>query len=282
MPKKKGLGLGLGALFDDNKTDPVAGQTLRLNEIEPNREQPRKNFDDESISSLADSIKQHGILQPLLVRPYGSSYQIVAGERRWRAARMLGLSEVPVQVKELSDIETMQIALIENLQRENLNPVEEAKGYSELVESFGMTQEEVAKTVGRSRSAIANSMRLLALPDEVLDMLENGDISVGHGKALLSFDNEEKLIEAARLASQGKLNVRALEKMASDSKKEGKPKKESADNVRIDSYFKEMEISLNEALGRKVKVDYGKNKGALILEFYDKEDLSQLAKKLSE
>ncbi len=282
MPKKKGLGLGLGALFDDNKTDPVAGQTLRLNEIEPNREQPRKNFDDESISSLADSIKQHGILQPLLVRPYGSSYQIVAGERRWRAARMLGLSEVPVQVKELSDIETMQIALIENLQRENLNPVEEAKGYSELVESFGMTQEEVAKTVGRSRSAVANSMRLLALPDEVLDMLENGDISVGHGKALLSFDNEEKLIEAARLASQGKLNVRALEKMAADSKKEGKPKKNSSDNTRIDSYFKEMEISLNEALGRKVKVDYGKNKGALILEFYDKEDLSQLAKKLSE
>ena len=282
MPKKKGLGLGLGALFDDNKTDPVAGQTLRLNEIEPNREQPRKNFDDESISSLADSIKQHGILQPLLVRPYGSSYQIVAGERRWRAARMLGLSEVPVQVKELSDIETMQIALIENLQRENLNPVEEAKGYSELVESFGMTQEEVAKTVGRSRSAVANSMRLLALPDEVLDMLENGDISVGHGKALLSFDDDEKLIEAARLASQGKLNVRALEKMAADSKKEGQPKKNSSDNTRIDSYFKEMELSLNEALGRKVKVDYGKNKGALILEFYDKEDLSQLAKKLSE
>ena len=282
MPKKKGLGLGLGALFDDNKTDPVAGQTLRLNEIEPNREQPRKNFDDESISSLADSIKQHGILQPLLVRPYGSSYQIVAGERRWRAARMLGLSEVPVQVKELSDIETMQIALIENLQRENLNPVEEAKGYSELVESFGMTQEEVAKTVGRSRSAVANSMRLLALPDEVLDMLENGDISVGHGKALLSFDDDEKLIEAARLASQGKLNVRALEKMAAESKKEGQPKKNSSDNTRIDSYFKEMELSLNEALGRKVKVDYGKNKGALILEFYDKEDLSQLAKKLSE
>ena len=137
MASKGGLGTGLSALFEDNKTNTDSGQTLRITEIEPNREQPRKNFDDESISALAESIKQHGILQPLLVRPYGSGYQIVAGERRWRAARMLGLSEVPVQIKELSDLEAMQIALIENLQRENLNPVEEAKGYSELVESFG-------------------------------------------------------------------------------------------------------------------------------------------------
>ena len=165
MASKGGLGTGLSALFEDNKTNTDSGQTLRITEIEPNREQPRKNFDDESISALAESIKQHGILQPLLVRPYGSGYQIVAGERRWRAARMLGLSEVPVQIKELSDLEAMQIALIENLQRENLNPVEEAKGYSELVESFGMTQEDVAKTVGRSRSSVANAMRLLALPD---------------------------------------------------------------------------------------------------------------------
>ena len=158
MASKGGLGTGLSALFEDNKTNTDSGQTLRITEIEPNREQPRKNFDDESISALAESIKQHGILQPLLVRPYGSGYQIVAGERRWRAARMLGLSEVPVQIKELSDLEAMQIALIENLQRENLNPVEEAKGYSELVESFGMTQEDVAKTVGRSRSSVANAM----------------------------------------------------------------------------------------------------------------------------
>ena len=277
MAKRGGLGNGLSALFDDNKTETGSAQTLRVSEIEPNREQPRKNFDDESISALADSIKQHGVLQPLLVRPYGSSYQIVAGERRWRAARMLGMSEVPVQIKELSDVETMQIALIENLQRENLNPIEEAKGYNELVESYDMTQEEVAKTVGRSRSSVANSMRLLALPDEILEMLENGEISVGHGKALLSFDNEERMIEAARKAADGKLNVRALEKMASEDITE-KP----VSNERIDSYFKEMEISLNETLGRKVKVEYGKNKGALILEFYDKEDLSELAKKLSE
>ena len=273
MASKGGLGTGLSALFEDNKTNTDSGQTLRITEIEPNREQPRKNFDDESISALAESIKQHGILQPLLVRPYGSGYQIVAGERRWRAARMLGLSEVPVQIKELSDLEAMQIALIENLQRENLNPVEEAKGYSELVESFGMTQEDVAKTVGRSRSSVANAMRLLALPDEVLEMLENGELTVGHGKALLAFDDEEKMLEAAKKAAQGLINVRSLEKMASD--------KGEKTNERIDSYFKEMEIGLHNALGRKVKVEYGKNKGALILEFYDKEDLSALADKLS-
>ena len=277
MARKGGLGNGLSALFDDNKTESNSSQTLRVSEIEPNREQPRKNFDDESISALADSIKQHGILQPLLVRPYGSSYQIVAGERRWRAARMLGLSEVPVQIRELSDAETMQIALIENLQRENLNPIEEAKGYSELIESYDMTQEEVAKTVGRSRSAVSNSMRLLSLPDEILEMLENGDISVGHGKALLSFEDEEKMLEAARKAADGKLNVRSLEKMANEEAAE-----KTVSNKQIDNYFKEMEISLHDTLGRKVKVEYGRNKGALILEFYDKEDLSELAKKLSE
>ena len=282
MASKGGLGTGLSALFEDNKTNTDSGQTLRITEIEPNREQPRKNFDDESISALAESIKQHGILQPLLVRPYGSGYQIVAGERRWRAARMLGLSEVPVQIKELSDLEAMQIALIENLQRENLNPVEEAKGYSELVESFGMTQEDVAKTVGRSRSSVANAMRLLALPNEVLEMLENGELTVGHGKALLAFDDEEKMLEAAKKVLEPEREhgetayVRSLEKMASD-----KGEKTAVTNERIDSYFKEMEIGLHNALGRKVKVEYGKNKGALILEFYDKEDLSALADKLS-
>lgn len=278
MASKGGLGIGLGALFEDNKTESDSGQMLRVSEIEPNRRQPRKNFDDETISALADSIKEHGILQPILVRPYGSGYQIVAGERRWRAARMLGMSEVPVQIKELSDLEAMQLALIENLQRENLNPVEEAKGYSELVESYGMTQEEVAKTVGRSRSSVANAMRLLALPEEIQEMLENGDISTGHGKALLAFDDEEKMLDAARKAADGKLNVRSLEKMASEDDTK-KPSKK--DNSHIDSYFKEMEIGLHNALGRKVKVEYGKNKGALILEFYDKEDLSALAEKLS-
>ncbi|MCM1226802.1 MAG: ParB/RepB/Spo0J family partition protein [Clostridium sp.] len=277
MAAKGGLGLGLGALFDDNTIDTSSSQMIRLSEIEPNRSQPRKNFDDSSISVLADSIKQHGVLQPLLVRPFGNGYQIVAGERRWRAARMLGLSEVPVQIKEMSDSEAMQLALIENLQRENLNPIEEAMGYSELIENYGMTQEDISKTVGRSRSAVANSLRLLNLPDEVQKMLEENELSVGHAKALLSFENEQEMIDAAKKACGGKMTVRSLEKLASSSEK---PEKTDY-NEKIDSYFKEMEIGLNEALGRRVKVEYGKNKGALILEFYDKEDLSALAERLT-
>lgn len=277
MASRGGLGSGLGALFDDNITDSVASQTLRMSEIEPNRSQPRKKFNDESISALAESIKQHGILQPLLVRPYGNGYQIVAGERRWRAARMLGMSEVPVQIKELNDAETMQIALIENLQRENLNPIEEANGYYELTETFGMTQDEVSKVVGRSRSAVTNSLRLLSLPEEIRDMVENLSLTVGHAKVLLSIENEDEMIEAAKKACDGKMTVRALENMV----KNAKLTSPEQDNKRVDSYFKEMEIGLNEALGRKVKVEYGKNKGALILEFYDKDDLSALADRLT-
>ncbi len=273
MAARGGLGAGLGALFDDNMTDSSTAQTLRLSEIEPNRQQPRKKFNDESISALAESIKQHGILQPLLVRPYGNGYQIVAGERRWRAARMLGLSEVPVQIKELSDSATMQIALIENLQRENLNPIEEANGYYELCETYKMTQEDISKVVGRSRSSVANSLRLLGLPEEVRNMLEEESLSVGHAKALLSLENEEQMIDVAKKACDGKMTVRALESMIKNMKSQPQPK----DNQRIDSYFKEMELGLNEALGRRVKVEYGKNKGALILEFYDKDDLSVLA-----
>lgn len=277
MAAKGGLGSGLGALFDDNTTDTASSQTIRISEIEPNRAQPRKNFDDDSISVLADSIKQHGILQPLLVRPYGSGYQIVAGERRWRAARMIGLSEVPVQIKELTDSEAMQIALIENLQRENLNPIEEASGYNELLENYGMTQEDIAKIVGRSRSAVANSLRLLSLPEEVRNMIEDGELSVGHAKALLSFGNEYDMIVAARKACGGKMTVRALEKLAKQPENDEK----SVSDEYIDNYFKEMELGLVEALRRKVKVQYGKNRGALILEFYDKEDLSALAERLT-
>ena len=189
---------------------------------------------------------------------------------------MLGMSEVPVQIKELSDLEAMQLALIENLQREDLNPVEEAQGYFELTESYGMTQEDISKIVGRSRSAIANSLRLLSLPEEIRQMLADGDLTVGHAKALLSFDNDYDMIVAARKACGGKMTVRALEKLAQSNDKTQEPKS----NERIDSYFKEMEIGLHEAHGRKVKVEYGKNKGALILEFYDKDDLSALAERL--
>ena len=279
---KGGLGTGLDLLFDDNSSDVQVKKTLRVSQIEPNRDQPRKTFSDEAIAALADSIREHGLIQPILVRPLDTGgYQIVAGERRWRAARMLGLDEVPVTIRELNDSEAMQIAIIENLQRENLNPVEEASGYNELIEKYDMTQDAVAKLIGKSRSAVANSVRLLSLPPRVLKMLEEGKLSAGHAKALLGFDDEEMLIAIANRAADGGMTVRQVERLAQKSA-EAKEVSEKKSDSKIDNYFVEMEISLNERLGRRVKVDYGKNKGALILEFYDKEDLAALAEKLTD
>lgn len=277
---KGGLGAGLDTLFSDNTNEIQVKKTLRTAEIEPNRDQPRKHFSDEAITALADSIREHGMIQPILVRPISSGgYQIVAGERRWRAARMLGLDDVPVTIREMSDSETMQIALIENLQRENLNPIEEALGYRELLDNYDMTQDKIARMVGRSRSAIANSVRLLTLPERVVRMVENGDLSAGHAKALLGFENEELLVATALKAADGGLTVRQVERAAQKSLEEEEAAKQS--DRKIDNYFVEMELSLKERLGRKVKVDYGKNKGVLVLEFYDKEDLAALADKLA-
>ena len=254
MVKAGGLGLGLDALFDDNSTDAQVKRTLRMSEIEPNRSQPRKRFSEEAIATLAESISQHGMIQPILVRPLGdNSYQIVAGERRWRAARMLAMDEVPVVIQELSDLEAMQISLIENLQRENLNPIEESMGYKELIDVYSMTQDAVAKIVGRSRSAVANSLRLLNLPKEVQEMLKDGDLTVGHAKALVSVEDEDLLMDLAVKAAADKLTVRAIEKIIS---RIDEPESEFESPNKIDSYFKEMEISLNERLGRRVKVDY--------------------------
>lgn len=277
-----GLGSGLDSLFSDNTTEVQVKKTLRITEIEPNREQPRKNFSDEAITALAESIRDHGMLQPILVRPMeDGSYRIVAGERRWRAARMLGLDEVPVNIKEMTDAEAAQLALIENLQRENLNPVEEAMGFKELIEKYGMTQDAVAKTIGRSRSSVSNSMRILALPDRILNMVEDGELSLGHAKALLSFENEDLMIATAVKAANGGLTVRQVERAAQKSL-ENEDEQSEKSNRRIDNYFVEVELSLKEALGRKVKVDYGKNKGALTLEFYDKDDLAAIVKRLAE
>ena len=277
-----GLGSGLDSLFSDNTTEVQVKKTLRITEIEPNREQPRKNFSDEAITALAESIRDHGMLQPILVRPMeDGSYRIVAGERRWRAARMLGLDEVPVNIKEMTDTEAAQLALIENLQRENLNPVEEAMGFKELIEKYGMTQDAVAKTIGRSRSSVSNSMRILALPDRILNMVEDGELSLGHAKALLSFENEDLMIATAVKAANVGLTVRQVERAAQKSL-ENEDEQSEKSNRRIDNYFVEVELSLKEALGRKVKVDYGKNKGALTLEFYDKDDLAAIVKRLAE
>lgn len=272
-----GLGSGLDFLYDENTADVQVKKALRLSELEPNRDQPRKQFSEEAIQTLADSIQQYGMIQPILVRPLGLNYQIVAGERRWRAARMLGLDEVPVVIRDLSDEETMAIALIENLQRENLNPMEEAGGYAQLMEKCGMTQEEVAKHVGKSRSAIANSLRLLKLPEQVKALVQDGSLSAGHARALLGISDEKLLAETAAKAADGKLTVRAVEKIASGEAKQAEP----ALRHREDSFYTEIEISLESRLGRRVSVTRGKNKGTLNLEFYDKDDLAALAQRLT-
>ena len=285
MSRRTGLGKGLEALFDDNSTDNSrSSQIIRLSDIEPNKGQPRQEFDKEALSTLADSIKQHGLLQPLVVRPLpNGAYQIVAGERRWRACRMLGIDEVPVFIKELTDAQTMQIALIENLQRENLNPLEEAQGFRELMDNYSMTQEDVAKTIGRSRSAVANSLRLLALPSGAMRLLKAGDITAGHAKALLSIADKELADDIASRAAKGELTVRDIEKIAAKHRSEGNADKKKAPSPTelLDSFYKEMEIGLRDALGKRVKVTMGSKKGSLEIEFTTKEELSDLAKLLT-
>ncbi len=274
--KQSGLGKGLGALMLENNTDSmVSTDTLAVNDIIPNKEQPRKTFDEAALQELADSIKQHGVLQPLLVRPLTTGgYQLVAGERRWRASRLAELKEVPVIIKELSDTEAMEIAIIENLQREDLNPIEEAEGLQALIDKCGFTQEEVATSVGKSRPAITNALRLLRLPEEVRQMTKDGDISAGHARALLAFDNEPMMLECAKQIVDKKLTVRDVEKMAK------RPKtskiKDSSTRAR-DSFYDEVELALSDALGTKVKVYNGRNKGTLEIEFYTLDDLKNIA-----
>lgn len=276
--RKGGLGKGLDAIFAENDTeDRNATVTLKLNEIEPNRSQPRKDFNDETLAELADSIAQHGVLQPLLVRPLmGGGYQIVAGERRWRAARMAGISEVPAVIRELSDNEVMELALIENLQREDLTPLEEAQGYQMLIDSYGMTQDEVAKTVGKSRPAVANALRLLHLPEDIVELVNEGKVSAGHARTLLSFQNEEEMRAAAKAVAGQGISVRELEKMAKRANEQKQLKgKEPRQKKRI-RYFDEVELAVGEHLGRKVHVSGNKTKGVLQIEFYGEEDLDNL------
>lgn len=276
MAKKSGLGKGLGALMLENNTDSmVSTSTLNINEITPNKEQPRKTFDETALEELADSIRQHGVLQPLLVRPLTSGgYQLVAGERRWRASRLAELKEVPVIIKELSDTEAMEIAIIENLQREDLNPIEEAEGLQALIDKCGYTQEQVATSVGKSRPAITNALRLLKLPEEVREMAKDGSISAGHARALLAFDNQPMMIECANQIVSKKLTVRDVEKMA---KRPATSLAKTKTAQRRDSFYDEVELSLTEALGTKVRVYNGRNKGTLEIEFYTLDDLKNIA-----
>lgn len=288
MAKKLGgLGKGLDAIFMENESESKNSTvTLKISEIEPNRDQPRKDFDESALAELAHSISQHGVLQPLLVRPLiGGGYQIVAGERRYRACRMAGVTEVPVVIRELSDSETMELALIENLQRENLTPIEEAKGFGVLVDEYGMSQEEVSQVVGRSRSAVANSLRLLNLPKEVSDMVERGEISAGHGRTLLALGSEEEMINAAKQIYEKELSVRQTEKLvkAINAEKDKAQKEDKQKRISLKpSYFSEVELALTEYLGKKVTVTGSKNNegGVLQIEFYSQDELKELANKL--
>lgn len=285
MAKRSGLGKGLDALFFDNSSEEKrdGSMMVRLSEIEPNKGQPRKIFDENALVELADSIREHGIIQPLLVRKLDNGgYQLVAGERRWRASRMIGLDEVPVVVKDLSDTEVMELGLIENLQREDLNPLEEAAGYKELMATYGLTQDQVAKRVGKSRSAIANSLRLLHLPEQVRPYLMNGQLTMGHAKALLGLSNELAIVSAAKEAVTKGLSVREVEKLASKKSVEISHEQSSRKEKRKkDHYFDEMEIAMNEELGRKVEIVPSGDGGVLKIAFYSKEDLASIAEKLT-
>lgn len=283
MAKKSGLKKGLNDLFLENAATEGSNSAvvLDINEIEPNRDQPRKVFNDNALEELAKSIKENGIIQPLLVRPMpDGSYQLIAGERRWRAARMVGLSEVPVTVRVMTDEEASVFALIENLQREDLNPVEEAEGMKSLIETYGFTQEEAADRVGKSRTAVTNTLRLLKLPKSVLSLLNDGKISAGHARALLGLDDEKEMLKITETIIKDQISVRQVEKMVKYANQGEKTKPLKRDKKR-DKYYDEVELALTNALSRKVKVYLGKGgKGTLEFEFFGKDDLTKLAKEL--
>ncbi len=265
------------SLFDDNSFEEEESvQTVRVSDIEPDRTQPRKNFDIEALKNLAQSIKLNGLIQPLLVRPTpDGKYLIVAGERRWRACKMAGITEVPVFVRELTDKQAHQMMLIENLQRENLNPIEEANGYKELMDNYSMSQEQVAEAVGKARSSIANALRLLTLPKAVKELVEKNELSVGHCKVLLGLKDKRKLVDLAYRAANNEVSVREIERMVKNAdrpEKEEKPK---------DHFYTETEIALSKALETQVKIIPGKKKSTIEIEFYTKEDLIDIANRLA-
>jgi ParB family chromosome partitioning protein len=287
--QKKGLGKGLDVLFQsyeasypaeaeetvpkDQRFDESAVLRIDINAIDPNKEQPRTRFDEEKIQRLAESIRQHGLVQPILVNPHGAErYLLVAGERRWRAARIAGLTRIPAIVKRFSDQEVLEIALVENLQRENLNPMEEAEGIRQLMERFGLTQEKVAERLGKSRPAVANALRLMTLPEDIQEMVREGKLSPGHARAIMAIqDPEAQRAAAQRIAAKG-LSVREAEAMTKKPLK----KKESRDEEPKSPYLVDLEDQLCERLGTRVNIQHGDKKGVIQIEYYTDQDLERI------
>lgn len=279
--EKKGLGTGLGVLFGADDYDDEAEQlTLPISKVEPRSEQPREYFDQEALEALADSIRQYGLIQPITVRKLDSGYyQIIAGERRWRASRLAGLTEVPVRVIEADDRRTAELALVENLQREDLNPIEEAKGYKLLIEEYGLTQEDAARSVGRSRPAVTNAMRLLMLTPPVMEMVEKGKLSAGHARAILSVSEPSKQLAAANEIIKKNYSVRKAEQLAARIAREPRQAPEESGEISVD-YAAEISNELSKKLGRKVKLIDGKRNGKIEIEFYGADDREALIEKL--
>ena len=284
---KKGLGRGLSELFGEDILDNDSeGEliSLPISKVEPRAEQPRNRFDDESLQELADSISQYGLIQPITVRRRDSGYyQIIAGERRWRASRLAGLIEVPVRVIDADDRRVAELALVENLQREDLNPIEEALGYKSLIEEYGLTQEEASKSVGRSRPAIANAMRLLSLSKSVLPLVEEGKLSAGHARALLPLSDESEQLKAAKAVIDGGLSVRKTEQLVAKTIKKlsEEPSEEDEAQKLVVDYIAETEDQLSRSLGRKVGIEQKRRGGKIVLEFYDSDDREALIANLS-
>ena len=285
MGKKSSLGSGLDALFGGDfsiSTNSMEGAvTLPISKVEPRKDQPREHFDPEALDQLTDSIRTHGLIQPITVRRIDNGYyQIIAGERRWRAARAAGLEEVPVRILEADDRTAMELALVENLQREDLNPIEEAKGYQTLMSEYGLTQEEASVAVGKSRPAVANILRLLTLSAPVLEMVSKGELSAGHGRALLSIEDEKTQLEAAKLVAEKQYSVRQTETLAAKfGKQNQQEQKKETEEISID-YAREVEKELENALGRKVKLTEGKRRGKIEIEYYGAEDRERLIENL--
>ena len=288
--RSSGLGRGLDAIFLENTLDNSSEKensinTIKISLIDPKSDQPRKYFDKESLEELSESIKENGLLQPILVREYGEGgrYQIIAGERRFRASRLAGLTEIPAIVLDRDDRAVAQIALIENIQREDLNPLEEALAYKSLKEEYGMTQEELSEKIGKSRSAIANSMRLLDLPDPILTMVAARELSAGHARTLLGVKDREDMILLAQITAEQDLSVRQLEEQVKKINKKKKPEVvdiDDEDDVPFVDYFREMELRIQRQLGRKVKIEDKGKKKTLTLYYEDNEDLDELLKSI--